>query len=220
MTRRTINTLGSTTLNHAEREDLDFYQTPAYATKTLIENFEFNDWDVIWDPMAGNGAILKEFEKANYKRGYNIYASDIVERDYKLDKVCDYFSPDLLKDGLFYGMTDYTKNQFAIVTNPPYERANEFLKHTFEFVRPSMCCVFLPVRYLEGQQRYNEIYRQYRPSKVLMYVKRLGCYKQADVEAGKVTERGVGSAVAYMWLCFIMEEWGKYGTKTELEWIN
>lgn len=222
MTRRTINTLGSTTLNHAERESLDFYQTPAYATKTLIKNYEFNDWDVIWDPMAGNGAILKEFEKkvGYYKRGINLYASDIVERDYKLDKVEDYFSPDLLKHDLFYGMTDYDKNQFAIVTNPPYEHANEFLKHTFEKVLPSVCCVFLPVRYLEGQQRYNDIYSQYRPSKVLMYVKRLGCYKQADVDAGRVNERGVGSAVAYMWLIFERGKWGKFDTKTELAWIN
>jgi hypothetical protein len=213
--KKTINTLGSTTLNHAEREELDFYQTPSYATKTLIENYEFNDWDVIWDPMAGNGAILKEFEKKHFQ----IYASDIVQRDYKLNKVQDYFSPNW-RDGLYYDMTHYNKNQFAIVTNPPYECANEFLKYTFEKIIPSVCCVFLPVRYLEGQKRYDEIYYNYKPSKILMYVKRLGCYKQSDVEAGLVTERGVGSAVAYMWLIFEREKWGELETKTELDWIN
>lgn len=213
-----INTIGSTTLNKAKREDMDFYQTPDYATKTLIDNFQFNDWDVIWDPMAGNGAILKIFKKHGYA-SLQLYASDIVQRDYELNKVQDYFAPNW-RDGLYYGMTDYEKNQFAIVTNPPYERANEFLKYTFEKVIPSVCCVFLPVRYLEGQQRYNEIYSKFKPSKVLMYVKRLGCYKQSDVEAGVVTERGVGSAVAYMWLIFERDKWSKYETKTEIEWVN
>lgn len=216
MTRQINNTLGSTTLHNAVREDLDFYQTPSYATKTLIENYEFNDWDVIWDPMAGNGAILKEFEKKHFQT----YASDIVQRDYPLNKVEDYFSPELLHHDLLYGMTDYNKNQFAIVTNPPYERANEFLKHTFEKVWPSVCCVFLPVRYLEGQKRYKEIYYQYKPSKIFIYVKRLGCYKQSDVDVGLVNERGVGSAVAYMWLIFEREKWDCWETKTELNWIN
>jgi hypothetical protein len=53
-----------------------------------------------------------------------------------------------------------------------------------------------------------------------MYVKRLGCYKQSDVEAGVVTEHGVGSAVAYMWLCFDRDQWLDPNTKTTLEWIN
>ena len=34
-----------------------------------------------------------------------------------------------------------------------------------------------------------------------------------------VTERGVGSAVAYMWLCFDRDTWLDPNTKTELEWI-
>ena len=31
-----LNTLGSTKLSDADREDLDFYQTPEHATKTLV----------------------------------------------------------------------------------------------------------------------------------------------------------------------------------------
>lgn len=52
-----------------------------------------------------------------------------------------------------------------------------------------------------------------------MYAQRLGCYKEADVEAEVVGERGVGSAVAYMWLCFDRDAWSKKDTKTEIEWV-
>ena len=34
-----------------------------------------------------------------------------------------------------------------------------------------------------------------------------------------VTKRGVGSAVAYMWLCFDRDTWLDPNEKTELEWI-
>lgn len=52
-----------------------------------------------------------------------------------------------------------------------------------------------------------------------MYVKRLGCFTEKDVEEGNATECGVGSAVAYMWLCFDRDTWLDQKTKTELEWI-
>ena len=55
--------------------------------------------------------------------------------------------------------------------------------------------------------------------KVFVYAQRLGCFKEADVEAGVVGERGVGSAVAYMWLCFDRDTWLDPNTKTELEWV-
>ena len=54
--KTTLNTMGSTTIARSNRQDLDFYQTPSYATKTLIERFDFKS-SFIWEPMAGNGMI-------------------------------------------------------------------------------------------------------------------------------------------------------------------
>ena len=200
-----INTLGSTKLSNSKREDLDFYQTPSYAIKTLVEHFMLKS-DFIWEPMAGNGAIAKELSA----RGYSVYSTDIIERKFRLNDTVDYFSVHNFS---------LTKDDFAIVTNPPYKYANDFLKHTLETIRPITCCVFLPVRYLEGKFRYNEIYSKYKPAKVLTYVKRLGCFTDKDIEEGRVTDIGVGSAVAYMWLCFDRDTWSNQDTKTELEWI-
>lgn len=203
--KTTLNTMGSTTIARSNRQDLDFYQTPSYATKTLIERFDFKS-SFIWEPMAGNGMIAKELIKS----GLDVYATDIVERDFKLNDIVDYFDTNSF---------EVSKGSFAIVTNPPYEFANKFLEHTLSTIKPKTCCLFLPVRYLEGQKRYDSIYSKYRPNKVLMYVKRLGCFTEKDVKEGKVTERGVGSAVAYMWLCFDRDTWLDSNAKTELEWI-
>lgn len=204
--KKTINTLGSTTLNNAVREDLDFYQTPTYATKTLIQHFDFKS-NFIWEPMAGNGAISKVLKEVGKLK---VFSTDIIQREYPLDRVMDYFQVGEQK----------VKIDLSIVTNPPYEFANQFLKHTLENIRPRTCSLFLPIRYLEGQKRYDEIYSKYKPAKVLTYVKRLGCYKQSDVEKGPIGELGVGSAVAYMWLCFDRETWSDPNSKTEIEWIN
>lgn len=200
-----LNTLGSTKLNNNSREELDFYQTPSYATKTLIERFDFKSKN-IWEPMAGNGAIAKPLKEA----GFDVHCSDIVKRDYPIF-ITDYFTISKYMDN--------DTNDFAIVTNPPYEFANKFLKHTLESIKPKTCSLFLPVRYLEWMKRYNEIYSKYKPCKVLVYAKRLGCYKESDVEMGRVDDHGIGGAVAYMWLCFDRDTWSSPSTKTEIEWI-
>lgn len=202
----TNNTLGSSALSKKDREDLDFYQTPAYATKTLAEKFDFKT-KFIWEPMAGNGAISTELSKL----GFKTYTTDIVQRSVQLNDVVDYFT--IKRFG-------YSKGDFSIVTNPPYKTANKFLKYTLEVIKPRTCCVFLPIRYLEGKRRYAEIYSKYKPCKVLIYVSRLGCYTEKDVAEGKVTEYGVGSAVAYMWLCFDRDTWSKPDAKTEIEWVS
>lgn len=203
----TLNTLGSSYISDRDREDLDFYQTPSYATKTLIEHFDFKS-KFIWEPMAGNGMIAKELTATSY----NVYSTDIVERDFKLNAVLDYFtasSPLPLVGG-----------DFAVVTNPPYNVANEFLKHTLEVVQPKTCCVFLPTRYLEGISRYEQIYSKHKPSKILAYVRRIGCFTLKDIANGKkITDHGVGSAVSYMWLCFDRDSYNNQDTKTELEWV-
>ena len=201
----TNNTLGSSSLSKKDRETLDFYQTPSHATKTLLERFDFESKN-IWEPMTGNGAIAKLLRDA----GYNVFCTDLVERKFPLDATLDYFKQ----------QTYNRDNQdFSIVTNPPYGKVNEFLEHTLNIIKPKTCCLFLPVRYLEGIKRYNEIYSKFKPAKVFVYAQRLGCFKESDVEAGLVGERGVGSAVAYMWLCFRSATMLDQNSKTEIEWI-
>lgn len=200
-----VNTLGATNIAKSEREDLDFYQTPSGATQALIDMDLLRRSLKVWEPMAGNGAIAEVLKQ----NSYDVFSSDIVERKYKLDVVKDFFEFKTLPEPL---------NSWQIVTNPPYKMTDKFLLQCLS-MRPSFLAVFLPVRYLEGIKRYKEIYSKYIPSDVIVFARRYGCYKESDVEAGVVSDHGIGSAVAYMWLCFTKRMDGTYGSETKLHFV-
>lgn len=200
-----VNTLGATNIAKSVREDLDFYQTPSGATQALIDMDLLRRGLKVWEPMAGNGAIAEVLKQNNY----DVFSSDIVERKYKLDVVKDFFEFKTLPEPL---------NSWQIVTNPPYKMTDKFLLQCLS-MRPSFLAVFLPVRYLEGIKRYKEIYSNYTPSDVIVFARRYGCYKESDVEAGVVSDHGIGSAVAYMWLCFTKRMDGTYGSETKLHFV-
>ena len=202
---KVVNTLGATNVAKSDREDLDFYQTPIGATQALIDSDLLRKSLKIWEPMAGNGAIAEVLKQSNY----DVVCSDVVERKYKLDFTQDFFKQLTPPDGI---------NSWQIVTNPPYKLADKFLLHCLS-MHPSFLAVFLPVRYLEGIKRYKEIYSKYTPSDVIVFARRYGCYKESDKEAGIVNDHGIGSAVAYMWLCFTKRIDGSYGTETKLHFV-
>ena len=201
--RKIVNTLGATNIAKSIREDLDFYQTPSGATSALVKSGLLDKNTTIWEPMAGNGAIVEVLKQ----NGYSVVCSDIVERKYKLDFVDDFF--------VGVRSMQMMQSNWQIVTNPPYNMVDRFLQHCLSMV-PSFLAVFLPVRYLEGMKRFKDIYSKYVPSDVIVFAQRYGCYKELDKESGIVTDRGVGSAIAYMWLCFKKKEDGSYGNETKL----
>ena len=161
--------------------------------------------------MAGNGAIAKELKKNEFLK---VTASDIVERDYKLDFIGDFFK---MKE---FPSSMPKSGGRGIITNPPYNAADDFILHALGTLETDYLAVFLPVRYLEGSKRYLEIYKHYKPCDVVVFARRLGCYKDSDVKSGaKITDHGIASAVAYMWLCFYGPTMRDKSTKTELHWV-
>lgn len=201
-----LNTLGSTKLSDADREDLDFYQTPEHATKTLVQHINFSGL-IVWEPMAGNGMIADVLKKS----GITTYATDVVQRKYKLDDVVDFFAIST------FGAAG---SDFAIVTNPPYKFADKFLLHALADLNPAVCCAFLPLRYLEGEKRFDMIYSRFKPSKLIIYAKRLGCFTEKDKAEGKVSEYGAPSAVGYMWICFERDKMLDTQAKADLVWVK
>lgn len=105
-----------------ERETDDFYPTPPEPTRAFLnaEMDRLGDFGEIWEPAAGNGAMVREMEIF----GWNVYASDIIDRR------CGAAIID------FYDMELAPAN--AIVTNPPYQECNwrdgkaRWLKHALE----------------------------------------------------------------------------------------
>ena len=72
--------------------------------------------------------------------------------------------------------------------------------------------MFLKTQFLEGVNRYYNIFATTPPKKVLQFAGRMVCAKNGDFNA----MRKIGSAVAYAW--FIWEK-GWYG-QTTIEWIE
>lgn len=147
--RSVVGCLGASNHSEGEREEHDFYATDPIAAEWLIklENLDNN----IWECACGKGHLAKVFE-AN---GYNVLATDLIERGYGVGGV------DFLKsDGLFCG---------DIVTNPPYKYAQEFIEHALTLIPDGYkVCMFLKVQFLEGKAR-RELYAKYPPDMCMFH---------------------------------------------------
>lgn len=95
------------------RRELDFYPTPPAATRALLPLIA--DWpDAVWEPCCGDGAIGKELET----EGFKVVATDLIDRGYGV------------------GNRDFFEFEEAlastIVTNPPFSRADNFIRHALD----------------------------------------------------------------------------------------
>lgn len=89
-----------------EREKDDFYPTPPEPTRAFLhaEIDRLRDFDGIWEPSCGDGAMLRELRAV----GLDTYGSDLIDRNGAADTVRDFFS--------------FRYPAFpAIVTNPPFD---------------------------------------------------------------------------------------------------
>lgn len=114
-----------------KRSKSDFYQTPYAITRRLLEVEKFEGH--ILEPACGAGAITAILKEAGY--------DDVTAYDLLLD------GKDFLAE---------TRKFDAIVTNPPFSLAKEFILKACE-VAPRFAFL-LPLSYLQGQARYNEIW--------------------------------------------------------------
>ena len=93
-----------------ERKERDLYETPEWVTLALAPHLPTTDC-VVWEPAAGGGKMVAALSKI----GFDVTASDIeTGRDF---------------------LTQPAPKPFrAIVTNPPYELATEFIDRALGLV--------------------------------------------------------------------------------------
>ena len=114
----------------------DLYETPACAVHALLQ-IEQLPAATIWEPACGPGAIVKVLRAA----GHRVYATDLV--DYGLDD--SESGVDFLMErepGFHIG---------AIVTNPPFKLADQFVHHAL-----TLCprvIMLLRLAFLESERR-------------------------------------------------------------------
>jgi hypothetical protein len=114
----------------------DLYQTPPEATLALLSAEPLPL--TIWEPACGPGAIARVLRGA----GHTVFASDLV----------DYKSPDQNAGGWDFLLQRCVPDGVeAIVTNPPFKLANEFVAHALRLC-PSVA-MLLRLAFLESTRR-------------------------------------------------------------------
>jgi hypothetical protein len=184
-------TLGASNHCEDERETNDFYATDPTAIDDLLkyEKFDKN----ILECAVGQGHLAKRLSEY----GYNVECQDIIDRGYPNTKIVDF----LKQEQKFYG---------DIITNPPYKYCSEFILKSLDTIENgNKIAMFLKLQTLEGQKRYNEIFKKYPPKTVYVFTKRKKCFKNG-------IDYGTSSAVCYSWFIWVK---GEYNC-TQIKWIN
>jgi len=148
----------------------DFFPTPAWATRALVdvEKFEGD----IWECACGDGSMSEVLEKS----GQKVISSDLIDRGYGEGGV------DFLN----------TRRRAAnIITNPPYNAAEGFVKTGVKQSEKKFA-LLLRLAFLEGSNRQRTIFTHTPPSRVWVFSERITFYPAGAVQKGTGT-------TAYAW---------------------
>jgi hypothetical protein len=127
--------------SYKERGD-DCYETPACAVEALLRVESLPH--IVWDPACGPGAIVQVLGD----HGHTVFASDIVDYGCKGVKTSAW-TTDFLQ---FRGGGSIGMFRAPIITNPPYQLAEEFVRHALELGSP-LVIMLLRLAFLESVRR-------------------------------------------------------------------
>lgn len=140
--------------HHADR-GLDAYFSPPEATLSLLSIESQHLPKRIWEPAAGDGAIVKPLIEA----GFQVFASDLV--DYGLEDCAA---------GVDYLKAEPLCEPHGVITNPPYKLAMKFaekaLRETFYLA------LLLRTNFLESTARID-FFREHQPARIWISSRRL-----------------------------------------------
>ncbi len=186
----------------ADLEGPDFFPTPEWATRALIDNELFEG--SLWEPACGDGAMVRVLEQT----GCPVVATDLFDRGYGEPGV------DFLKAARRFD---------NIVTNPPYNAAEGFVRAGMEQSTRKLA-LLLRLAFLEGANRQRTIFAKTPPARVWVFSERITFYPAGAVRKGSGTtayawfvwdKQTVGSKTELKWLPLGYK--ARYSSKAELE---
>jgi len=176
-----------------ERQKHDYYATDGeVAIPALLSVLGWSEPKLIWENSCGEGHLSEPLLKA----GHNVVSTDLIDRGYGLHGV-DFLKPNDLLDPIPWD---------AVIMNPPYQRAQEFVEKSLTHA-PTVCA-FLRLAFLESEKR-RQFYREHPPKYVAVFSKRVKSSKNG------LFPKGESSTVAYAWFIWVR------GNKEEpkIKWI-
>lgn len=140
--------------HHADR-GLDAYFSPPEAVFSLLHIEASYLPKFIWEPAAGDGAIVRPLQAA----GFRVVASDIA--DYGLANC---------RSGVDYLSAKPVSGVEGIVTNPPYKLAMRFAEKALKETR--YLALLLRTNFLESTARLH-FFRKHEPARIWISSRRL-----------------------------------------------
>jgi len=130
-----------------KRKKSDFYETPYTLTRKFLDVEYFDKSLSVCEPACGGGAITK-----------------VLKEYWEDDKITAYD-----KETNF--LWDYNEYN-SIITNPPFSLAFEFIQKAKQLAKTKFA-LLLPLSYLHGKKRYDEIYsdKTYGLEKVYVFTR-------------------------------------------------
>jgi hypothetical protein len=156
----------------------DLYETPPAATRALlkVEQLPLR----IWEPACGRGAIVNVLRAA----GHDVIASDIADYGIPITAPSHWRRDFLLEHTAPAGIG-------AILTNPPYRIAGDFVRHALDLC--PRVVMLLRLAFLEGIGR-SDILEGGRLARVYVFRNRLPMMHRDGWTGPRAT-----SAIPFMW---------------------
>lgn len=114
-----------------KRKKSDFYETPYSITRRFLHHNCFSRKLQVLEPACGEGAIVRVLQEYGF--------SSVIHYDKEVDYLTE------------------SKSYDYVITNPPFSLAKEFILKSSEVATVGFS-LLLPLSYLHGKQRYDEIY--------------------------------------------------------------
>jgi hypothetical protein len=172
----------------------DVYMTPPVAVEALLKNHPIPHR--LWEPCCGSGNIVNVLRAA----GHEVLASDLNDYGdpthfYGRDFLMEHKAPDGCE---------------AIITNPPFMLAHEFVQHALTLV-PKVY-MLLRLAFIESERRCD-ILDDGRLQCVYVFRKRLPMMHRKDWVGRKAN-----SGMAFAWFCWNRNPWGRPTVIERISW--
>lgn len=179
------------------REDNDYYATDPRALELFLDKFN-NDGerlhDKVWECACGEGHLVNVLKRY----GHEVFCSDIIDRGCEGTEIMNFITAGCK----WYG---------DILTNPPYKHAKEFVLKALDSIDNGYKVIFfLKCQFLEGQDRFKNIFKDYPPKYAYVHSARQNCAKNGDFK------KYTSATLCYCWFV-----WQKgFKGETILRWID
>ncbi len=155
----------------------DVYFTPPCATEALLRHIDLPR-GLLWEPACGDGTGILDVLRAG---GHNAIGTDLV----------DYGRPDCFWHRDFLMESKAPDGCVAIITNPPFKLAEEFVEHALDLC--PRVIMLLRLAFYESERRCTIL--EFRGlDKILCFRKRLPMMHRKGWEGRKAN-----SGMAFAW---------------------